>query len=101
MALHRLSDLDDYIRLLRSDGSEIRDLYQDLLIHVTRFFREPDSFEALAEHVFPTLFEKQTDLEAIHPQARELSIEAALKGSTIPFHPGAIRYYQERGVWKP
>ena len=59
MALHRLSDLDEYIRLLQSDGNEIRNLYQDLLIHVTRFFREPESFEALVRLVFPTIVENR------------------------------------------
>ena len=34
-----------------SDAEEARSLYQDLLIHVTRFFREPESFAALASSV--------------------------------------------------
>ncbi len=55
MALHRLKGVDEYVRLLRSDPAEVRSLYQDLLIHVTRFFREPESFEALAEEVFPAI----------------------------------------------
>jgi two-component system CheB/CheR fusion protein len=57
MALHRLSDTASYIRLLETDPAELRGLYQDLLIHVTRFFREPESFEAITEHVFPALME--------------------------------------------
>jgi two-component system CheB/CheR fusion protein len=57
MALHRLGDVDHYVRLLREDPTEVRSLYQDLLIHVTRFFREPDSFETLIGEVFPTLLE--------------------------------------------
>jgi two-component system CheB/CheR fusion protein len=55
MALHRLSEVGDYLRLLRSDPAEVRSLYQDLLIHVTRFFRDPESFEALAREVFPEI----------------------------------------------
>jgi two-component system, chemotaxis family, CheB/CheR fusion protein len=57
MALHRLTDVQHYIRHLEETPAEIRSLYQDLLIHVTRFFREPDSFKALAQQVFPTLVE--------------------------------------------
>jgi two-component system CheB/CheR fusion protein len=55
MALHRINDLGQYVRLLRGDEAEVRSLYQDLLIHVTRFFREPESFDALAREVFPAI----------------------------------------------
>jgi two-component system CheB/CheR fusion protein len=57
MALHRLGDVGEYIRLLESNPNEARSLYQDLLIHVTRFFRDPDSFVGLATHVFPAILE--------------------------------------------
>ena len=57
--------------------------------------------EALAHDITKVLFEQQPTLATIHPQAKELSVEHALTGASIPFHPGAIRYYQERGVWKP
>ena len=56
--------------------------------------------ESLAHDITRLLFEKQSELAAVHPQARELAIETALKGSPIPFHPGAIRYYRERRMWK-
>jgi len=57
MALHRLTEVAPYIRFLRGNPDEVRALYQDLLIHVTRFFREPESFEALARDVFPAIVE--------------------------------------------
>jgi len=56
--------------------------------------------EPLAHDITRVLFEQQAALAAIHPQARELALDSALTGSPIPFHPGAIRYYQERGAWK-
>jgi two-component system CheB/CheR fusion protein len=57
MALHRLIDVEPYIKLLQANPAELRGLFQDLLIHVTRFFREPDSFAALAKDVFPKLLD--------------------------------------------
>jgi two-component system CheB/CheR fusion protein len=57
MALHRLTDIGDYIKLLRSDATEVRSLGRDMLIHVTRFFREPESFEAIAREVLPAVLD--------------------------------------------
>jgi TRAP-type uncharacterized transport system substrate-binding protein len=55
--------------------------------------------ENLAHDITKVLFEEQPTLAAIHPQARELALETATRGATIPYHPGAIRYYRERGAW--
>jgi hypothetical protein len=55
--------------------------------------------EPLAYDITRVLFEQQPVLATIHPQARELSLDRALLGATVPFHPGAIRFYRERGVW--
>ena len=55
--------------------------------------------EPLAYDITRLLFERQQELTAIHPQARDLSLRTATTGSPIPFHPGAIRYYRERGAW--
>ncbi len=59
MALHRINDVQQYLKLLQADQVELRGLFQDLLIHVTRFFREPESFAALTEQVFPKLLDKR------------------------------------------
>jgi len=56
--------------------------------------------EQMAYDVTRTIFDQQATLAGVHPQARELSLDKALTGATIPFHPGAIRFYRERGVWK-
>jgi TRAP transporter TAXI family solute receptor len=57
--------------------------------------------EALAHDITRLLFEKQPELVAIHPQAHDLSLATAVAGSPIPFHPGAIRFYTEKGAWQP
>ena len=99
-------------RLLESFGA---DLYYPAVIPQGTYKTNPDvsvvavanllvvsesMSETLAYDITRVLFEKQHELAAIHPQARELAIETALKGSPIPFHPGAIRYYRERRVWR-
>ena len=54
----------------------------------------------LAYNITRVLFERQSELAAIHPEARNLSLATAVKGSPAPFHPGALRYYRERGAVK-
>jgi two-component system, chemotaxis family, CheB/CheR fusion protein len=61
MALHRIRDIAAYINLLESSAEEVHGLFQDLLIHVTSFFREPDSFDVLAAEVFPRLIARAAD----------------------------------------
>jgi len=47
--------MDAYIERLRADRDEVQHLFQDLLIGVTQFFRDPAEFEAL-ERELPRLF---------------------------------------------
>lgn len=53
MTLRKTPDLDQYARCLETHASEIRDLFEDTLIPVTSFFREPQTFQALKNDVFP------------------------------------------------
>ncbi|CAN5255574.1 chemotaxis protein CheB [soil metagenome] len=46
-----------YVQRLREDHQEVRALFRDLLISVTNFFRDGESFKTLAEQVIPKLFE--------------------------------------------
>ncbi len=55
MALRNVQDPADYLRQLRADDVEVQNLYQDFLIRVTQFFRDPDAFDALNERVFPAI----------------------------------------------
>lgn len=57
MALHKITSIDRYIRFLQENPPETLQLYQDILIHVTRFFREPDTFKAMTDVVFPEILQ--------------------------------------------
>jgi TRAP transporter TAXI family solute receptor len=52
----------------------------------------------LAYAITRLLFAHQQELAAIHPEARNLSPVTAVKGSPAPYHPGALRWYQEQGL---
>ncbi|MFM0627892.1 chemotaxis protein CheB [Paraburkholderia xenovorans] len=57
MALRQLTSVADYVAVLESDPAETLALGRDLLIHVTEFFRDPETFDALTQIVFPRLTE--------------------------------------------
>ncbi|MFA9478477.1 chemotaxis protein CheB [Phycisphaerales bacterium AB-hyl4] len=56
MQLHRVQHLDDYLRLLQEQEQEMGLLFEDLLITVTEFFRDPEVFARLEAEVIPQLF---------------------------------------------
>jgi two-component system CheB/CheR fusion protein len=53
MALRNLEQPHLYAQDLETKPEEVEALYHDLLIKVTAFFREPESFDALAREVLP------------------------------------------------
>jgi two-component system CheB/CheR fusion protein len=57
MMLRKIGNIRDYLELLRHDGTELAALHEDLLIHVTSFFREPEAFELMKGQIFPKLME--------------------------------------------
>jgi two-component system CheB/CheR fusion protein len=62
MDLNQIKDHQAYIRYLRENPNEMDALFRELLIGVTSFFREPESFEALKNDVIPDLLtQKEAD----------------------------------------
>jgi len=60
MLLYQLEQLEDYVRYLQNNPAEVTALYHDALIHVTSFFRDPESFNALKSLVLPVILQDKT-----------------------------------------
>jgi two-component system CheB/CheR fusion protein len=59
MVVHKIEKLKDYLRFIGKKPEELEELYRDLLIHVTGFFREPQAYLALRKYIYPKLFESR------------------------------------------
>ncbi len=55
MIVHKIDRLPDYVKYVLTNPTEVKALYQDMLINVTSFFRNPKVFEALKSQVFPNI----------------------------------------------
>lgn len=57
----QLTSLEEYVARIRDDRLELNNLYKDLLIGVTKFFRDPKAFDRLSQEVIPDIFNNLPD----------------------------------------
>jgi two-component system, chemotaxis family, CheB/CheR fusion protein len=55
MMLYQIERWSDYVTHLQNHPAEVLALYEDVLINVTSFMRDPEAFEALKSQVFPII----------------------------------------------
>jgi PAS domain S-box-containing protein len=65
ISVHNLSDLPTYVAALVDNPEEINALLKDLLISVTNFFRDDQSFKYLETNVIPTLFANKSSQDQV------------------------------------
>jgi two-component system, chemotaxis family, CheB/CheR fusion protein len=61
MGLAQIDSMTNYVKLLHERPEEATALYQDLLISVTAFFRDPEAFHVLEHEVVPALLSRHAD----------------------------------------
>lgn len=61
LVLNKQNTLSDYAAFLRSNAEELNALYSDVLISVTSFFRNPETFDVLQHKVLPELLRQRGD----------------------------------------
>ncbi len=59
MAIHQIERLEDYVAYLRNNPHEVDELFKELLIRVTNFFRDADAFDTLKKKVLPSFFKNR------------------------------------------
>jgi len=65
MTLHKIEKVKEYVHFLQHHPAEVEALYEDILIHVTSFFRDSGAFEAVKTEVFPTILKHRSPEEPI------------------------------------
>lgn len=65
MSLNHKRNLEDYTAMLRENNNEGEQLYQDLLINVTTFFRDPAVFNVLTNKILPEICKNRKGSEPI------------------------------------
>lgn len=65
MLLLKMTVLPEYIEYLRGHPAEVNALYQDILINVTGFFRDPEAFETLKREIAPKILRERGNDAAV------------------------------------
>ncbi|MDO7884894.1 CheR family methyltransferase [Hymenobacter cheonanensis] len=61
MNSHQIGEFTHYVRYLQENPAEVELLFHELLIGVTKFFRDPEAFASLKDHLRPLLADKAPD----------------------------------------
>ena len=66
MAIHQIKAMDRYVEYLQQTPAELEALFRDMLIGVTDFFRDPETFKALEKRIIPKLFADKPAGAVVH-----------------------------------
>lgn len=67
----------------------------------TGMFISSDIADDLAYEITKAIFENTKEISKVHAVLKGMSIQTALKGAYLPLHPGAYKYYKEKGITVP
>jgi TRAP transporter TAXI family solute receptor len=73
--------------------------FHGLDVGVTHVITAADADEDMVYGFVKTLYEHREDAAARFPGLRAITAQNVIRDVGVPFHPGAIRYYREIGIW--
>ncbi len=65
MSQQGFARLEDYLTYIEHNSAEIAALYQDFLIDVTSFFRDPEVFQSLKDRILPQIVQQHSQISPI------------------------------------
>lgn len=68
---------------------------------MTLFVAHEVMAEPLAYEITKVLLERTPELASANAVVKDITSASAVRGSSVPFHPGALRYYKEAGIAVP
>jgi two-component system CheB/CheR fusion protein len=92
MALRKLDTSEQYTQLLIRDRDELHALYEDIFIHVTGFFRDPESVQALQQMVFAGI------LSGKEPGRIRIWVPGCSSGEEV--YTIAMLLFEQAGEWR-
>jgi two-component system, chemotaxis family, CheB/CheR fusion protein len=98
MAIHQLDRIANYVRFLRENPHEIDLLFKELLIGVTSFFRDPESWNSLQEKALPELFADNPEGEDLRAWVVGCSTGEEAYSLAIAFRE-ALEHVRPRGKY--
>jgi TRAP transporter TAXI family solute receptor len=90
-----------YTRIVKAGGGAA--IVEDtcMVAYDIHFATHKAASEQLVNAILKPIWENLDKLPPMHPGFKEWTTDRAVSTEiTIPYHPGAIKFYQERGVWK-
>ena len=81
-----------------------KDLYPKEVLFGTAFtfldrcYVLPWKVGGTAYQITKMIYERRAELAAVHKEAANITTTGAAERSPVPFHPGSIRYFKERGI---
>ncbi|HVZ35120.1 MAG TPA: chemotaxis protein CheB, partial [Polyangiaceae bacterium] len=98
MGLHQLDDISEYVRFLRENPREVELLFKELLIGVTSFFRDPDSWELLKRDGLPALLQGSAPQSVLRAWVPGCSTGEEAHSLAIAFKEAAESFKSARNV---
>ncbi|MBO6827601.1 MAG: TAXI family TRAP transporter solute-binding subunit [Sneathiella sp.] len=101
-AIKKLQETQPYYATATLPGGTYKGVDQDVETLAVRaiWATHADLPEDIAYAVTKALYENVDTLAKVHVKGKEISLQSALESVSIPLHPGAERYFREKGVIK-